>query len=366
MPWKRFDSCGSCLAMSPEVKTASRYCHMSCTAVHCSSVSPMDERFITHMSAISLKGSTKREASIEPRPICASSRASIISAVAPALSMMLPRVLKGEKESARTAQSLAMSLSLPSMASSLTAEPAISSTSSDTDRMPASSRSLSMNPSEVTWSSLPVSFSSAAQWRARSDGLASCSTSGSVSRKSSTIFLSSTYASQPRSSLGIFLMPSWNSSSFLTMIEMFDSGPLGVSVNPTTSAQCISLKPVMVSRTVVKRSYSFASSPSSSLVFSSSGYVVTGRPKSVSPAEYATFLRSRSSNRRWNLRRRSLASSGGRPGTPGPLASKSERNCATSTTNIRTLRTRLFLNVSWFAPRLSVMLLAAVLSLRHA
>ena len=164
---------------------------MACTATHCSSVSPITESCSTHNVAFSLKGITKREASIEPRPICASSRPSINSAVAPVLRMMLPRVLKGVKVSARTAQSSAMASSLPSMASSLTAKLAISSTSSDTCRIPASSRSLSMNDSNVTSSFLPVRVSRAFQWRSRSDGLASCSTSGSVSRNSSTIFLSS-------------------------------------------------------------------------------------------------------------------------------------------------------------------------------
>ena len=39
MFWKRLASAGSCLTMSPPLKTASMYIHMFCTMSHCSTIS---------------------------------------------------------------------------------------------------------------------------------------------------------------------------------------------------------------------------------------------------------------------------------------------------------------------------------------
>ena len=56
MPLKRFDSCGSCLAMSPEVKTASRYIHIACTCTHCSRISETVDSLVIHACTSSLNG----------------------------------------------------------------------------------------------------------------------------------------------------------------------------------------------------------------------------------------------------------------------------------------------------------------------
>ena len=56
--WKRFASCGICLAMSPEVKTASRYIHIAWTCTHCSRISETKLSLATHEAASSLNGVT--------------------------------------------------------------------------------------------------------------------------------------------------------------------------------------------------------------------------------------------------------------------------------------------------------------------
>ena len=43
--WKRFASCGICFAMSPELKTASRYIHIAWTWTHCSKISETKKSF---------------------------------------------------------------------------------------------------------------------------------------------------------------------------------------------------------------------------------------------------------------------------------------------------------------------------------
>mmetsp|Transcript_2375 Transcript_2375/g.7932 ORF Transcript_2375/g.7932 Transcript_2375/m.7932 type:complete len:242 (+) Transcript_2375:3422-4147(+) len=220
MPWKRLDSCGSCLAISPEVKTASRYCHMDCTWIHISRISEMVDSRTIHSDASSLKGVINREAIIEPSAICASSSASMSSPVAPPLSTIGPRFLNWPKVSVRMDQSCESSPILISIDFSLTAELAMSSTSCSHSRSPASSSVDSLNESEVTLSTLPVRSQSLSQWRWRIAGLASICTSGSVSRKSSTVFLSSMKASHERRSLGIFLHASWNSSIFLSIMSI--------------------------------------------------------------------------------------------------------------------------------------------------
>ena len=57
-PWKRLLSCGSCFAMSPDVKTASRYCHIAWTCVHTSRTSETAPSFETHAWTPSRNGAT--------------------------------------------------------------------------------------------------------------------------------------------------------------------------------------------------------------------------------------------------------------------------------------------------------------------
>ena len=223
MPWNRFDSWGSCLAMSPEVKTASRYIHIACTCIHCSRISDTVDSFTIHSCTLGLKGSTYRDAITDSRFICVSSSASISSAVAPPLRMIEPRDLNCPNVSTRKLQSASMSTSFVSIACSFTAELAMSSTSSAHSSNPASSSVCSLNWSEPTFSSLPVSCMSCSQWRARIAGWTSEETSGSDSRKSSTVFFSSTKASHERSSLGMRLHAAWNSSIFFVIAAIVSS-----------------------------------------------------------------------------------------------------------------------------------------------
>mmetsp|Transcript_23704 Transcript_23704/g.65574 ORF Transcript_23704/g.65574 Transcript_23704/m.65574 type:complete len:231 (+) Transcript_23704:408-1100(+) len=220
IPWKRLDSCGNCLAMSPDVNTASRYCHIDCTWIHISRISEMVDKRTIHSEASSLKGVMKRDAIIEPSAIWASSSASMSSPVAPPLRTIGPRFLNWPNVRVRMDQSCESSPSLISIDFSLTAELAMSSTSSWHSRSPASRRVESLNESDVTLRVFPVSSHSLSQWRWRIAGLASICTRGSVSRKSSTVFFSSMKASHERRSLGIFLHASWNSSIFFSIMSI--------------------------------------------------------------------------------------------------------------------------------------------------
>ena len=77
----RFASFGSCLAMSPPTKTASKYTHIFCTRSHRSRISFVLERSLTHFEICFLNGALYRFESSDPRIINESSSCEIVSAV---------------------------------------------------------------------------------------------------------------------------------------------------------------------------------------------------------------------------------------------------------------------------------------------
>ena len=220
MLWKRFDSCGSCLAMSPDVKTASRYIHIDCTWIHCSRTSLIVEKRVIQLCTSSRKAAMYRDAIIEPSATSVSSSRSISSVVSAPLSEMGPRDLKAANASCSLAHSSEMAVSFCSICSSFTAELAMSSTSSWKESSPASSRLISLNESEPTARCWPVTAISCDQWRERIAGCASICTSGSDCRKSSIVLLSWSYASHSRSSLGIRAHCAWNSLTLVAICSI--------------------------------------------------------------------------------------------------------------------------------------------------
>ena len=102
------------------------------------------------------------------------------------------------------------------------------------------------------------------------------------SRRSSS---QSSYASQSRSALGSFRHCAWNCVTCSVIASMSGHvGPqdVGVAVDGAITS--------------VYRSYRRVRNSISFSVFSSSGYCVTGSPKSSSPAQYVAHLRLRDSN----------------------------------------------------------------------
>ena len=163
--------------------------------------------------------------------------------------MMLPRCLNGANVRLRTTQSLAMSLSLPSMASSLTAEPAISSTSSAIWRMPASSSVESLNDSAWMLSSAPGELLERLPVARAQRGVGELLDERQRLEEVVDGLLELDVRVPAAQLLGHLLARELELLELLDHPEMLDSGPLGVSVKPHTSAHAISLNSPTVAST---------------------------------------------------------------------------------------------------------------------
>ena len=208
-------SIGSCLAMSPPVKTDSSEHLIIWTLTHCSSVSDASESVASISVASSRNGATWRIVSMVCTFICASSSSSI--------RMPVPcSVGTGRDFQSLNVKSLmfhisVISLRVSSILSCLSAPSVISPTSSATSSRCRSSSEPSLNSADVSSNSCLVSTRTSSQWRGMIDTLASSCSSGSTTWKSSICFLSVWYASYWRRRLGIFLQRSAKPSISVVM-----------------------------------------------------------------------------------------------------------------------------------------------------
>mmetsp|Transcript_3401 Transcript_3401/g.5809 ORF Transcript_3401/g.5809 Transcript_3401/m.5809 type:complete len:217 (+) Transcript_3401:9186-9836(+) len=203
--------------MSPPAKTASRYIHVACTSIHSVMFSETSVSLAIHPCTSSRNGATYRDASMDPICSCDSSSISLIWLVSSPLRTMGPRCLNSPKDSSLSSQSPAMLFFLASMSPSFTLERAMSSMSSLKRRRLASRMFWSLNRSGSSRQLCPLIFMISFQCRSLTAGTASSSSMGCRSKKSSMVFLSSRYASQPRRDLGSRLHMPWNNSTSSVM-----------------------------------------------------------------------------------------------------------------------------------------------------
>mmetsp|Transcript_7022 Transcript_7022/g.18014 ORF Transcript_7022/g.18014 Transcript_7022/m.18014 type:complete len:248 (-) Transcript_7022:391-1134(-) len=220
-----FASMGSCLAMSPPVKTDSNEHHMSWTLTHCSKVSAASFRFARSSVASSRNGATCRMV----RKVCIcmmlSSSSSVRMPVPCKVGMGL--LFQSLNVKSRTSQMPVISLISCSILSCLSAPSVISRTSSAT----FSSLSEIINSSVKSADSWSKSFltnaRSSSQCLIITDGLASSCNKGNTIWKSSILLLRFLYASKALKRPGIFL----HRNAKLSIVAVMSSMPSTMAAN---------------------------------------------------------------------------------------------------------------------------------------
>ena len=184
-------SCGSCLAMSPPLNTASMYCHMFWTVVHCSTISLTVESLLIQLCTSSLNGSEYRLVAMLAKAICESSSFSMMTPRSEDCKITGPLFLYSAKENCMSDHSSEIWLSLISICSSLLAAEAISSISSMCPKTSSLKRLATLRTSSARLKLVPVTLISSCQCLSRMDFPVRSSKMGNSPVKSSTFFLQS-------------------------------------------------------------------------------------------------------------------------------------------------------------------------------
>mmetsp|Transcript_16553 Transcript_16553/g.47123 ORF Transcript_16553/g.47123 Transcript_16553/m.47123 type:complete len:248 (+) Transcript_16553:1319-2062(+) len=218
-------SIGSCLAMSPPVKTDSREHHMSWTLTHCSSVSAASFKLANSSAASSRNGATWRMV----RKVCICMMLSSSSSVRMPVPCKVGIGLDFQSlnVNSRTSQMPLISFISCSIFNCLSAPSVISSTSSAT----FSNLREMMNSnvkSALSWSkSFLTKARSSSQCRTITLGLASSWSKGSTIWKSSMRLFKFLYASKALSRPGIFL----HRKAKLSIAAVMSSMPATMAAN---------------------------------------------------------------------------------------------------------------------------------------